>query len=141
MAGGKSRVVGAKAFTAKLRRLTPDAVRQLTKAVEVIASQVQTDAQISITTGAVSGKGHVPSAPGEPPNNDTGGLVAGIVVNVVAPLHRQVASTARYAAAQELGNSRLPERPYMRPAVAKNREGGQKLFRAAVSVVSKGGKL
>lgn len=35
----------------------------------------------------------------------------------------------------------LPERPYMRPAAAKNRESGRKLMRAAVDRVLKGGKL
>lgn len=129
----------------RLRRLTDDMTRELKKAVDEVASSVQADAQISITTGAVSGKGHVPSAPGTPPNNDSGGLANSIKVEHLETLVTQVVVHSPYGAIQELGGTTgrvtLPERPFLRPAAAKNRESGVRRMRFAVDTVLKGGKL
>jgi hypothetical protein len=132
-------------LNAKQKRLTDDMIQALQPAVYAVADLVKTDAQVSITNGAVSGKGHVPSAPGTPPNNDTGDLANGIIVERIGPLAARVVSTAAHGAIQELGGSTgkavLPERPYMRPSAAKNREPGVKLMTVAVDRVLKGGKL
>lgn len=95
---------------------------------------VQIDAQISITTGAVSGKNHVPSAPGEPPNNDTGVLANSIETNLITQTKVEVSANAPYAAAQEFGNDVLPERPYMRPALQKNRGNIARLIKEAIDI-------
>jgi len=91
----------------KIKSLNTEMRRQLATAVETIAKQVQADAQISITTGSTAAKGqHVPSAPGTPPNNDLGGLADGIIINGSSgDLRRQIVSTARYGAIQELGGT------------------------------------
>ena len=47
---------------------------------------IQVEAQLSITRGSVSGKNHVPSKPGEPPNNDTGVLAGNIETNQISTL-------------------------------------------------------
>jgi len=129
----------------KLKTLTPDMEKALTPAIYAIADLVATDAAISITAGAVSGKGHVPSAPGSPPNADTHTLDRSIHVERIGPLVARVVADAPYAAIQELGGTAggvtLPERPFMRPAGAKNRDSGIKLMTAAVDRVLKGGKL
>lgn len=95
---------------------------------------VQQAAQLSITAGAVSGAAHVPSAPGEPPNNDTGVLANSIETNSVGPGKVEVSANAPYAAAQEFGNSRLPARPYMRPALQQNRARIAELIKEAIDV-------
>ncbi|QTH19788.1 HK97 gp10 family phage protein [Rhizorhabdus wittichii] len=129
-----ARIRGAKEHAARLRRLTsPEAQRQIGAALFAAGSQIETDAAISITTGAVSGKNHVPSAPGEPPNADTHVLDRSIETNMVAPLHAQVSANAPYAVELEFGTSKMAERPYMRPATAKNRKAVTQMIRDAVA--------
>lgn len=136
------KVVGAKAHAARLKRLkSASMVREVGKAVYAAADYLSTEAALSITAGAVSGKNHVPSAPGEPPNADTHVLDSSIHTEKTGPLTAQSVADAPYAVDQEFGNSRLPERPYMRPAAAKTRDQAQKLVAAAVKKVVAGGTL
>ncbi len=122
--------------------------RDIGKALFVAAQRVQVESQIYITTGAVSGANHVPSAPGEPPNNDTGGLVSSHETELVAWNHAKVSVRAPYAAALEFGASqnrlvqsgpysgsieiRLEARPYLGPAARSQREPMAKLVAKAV---------
>lgn len=137
-------------------------VRKVGTALFAGGQAIQVEAQISITTGAVSGKGHVPSSPGEPPNQDTGVLADNIETAQVAPLKVEVSSNAPYAAAleegskrkagtaarsfsaeskkqgpvkMEYGDSTIAARPYMAPATAKKREKVTQLVRKAVDDV------
>lgn len=137
------KIGGAKAHAARLKRLSGgEAIGSVGKALFAAGERIQVSAQISITEGAVSGAGHVPSAPGTPPNNDTGRLAGNIETIQAEPLRVIVSSNAPYAAAQEFGNSKLPERPYMRPAVARERKAVTELVRQAVHhVVTKGGTI
>lgn len=132
------KITGADKHQRRLRRLrSPAMVRKVTDALYGVAQDIQVDAQISITEGAVSGKNHVPSAPGTPPNNDTGVLAGNIEAAIVAPLKAEVSSNAPYAAAQELGSpsQNLPERPYLRPAAQRNRPNAERKIAAAVDQV------
>lgn len=95
---------------------------------------VQRTAQLSITAGAVSGAGHVPSAPGEPPNADTHVLDQSIETGQITQTKVEVSANAPYAAAQEFGNSRLPARPYMRPALQAKRARISELIKEAIDV-------
>lgn len=114
---------------------------ELSTAVYAIAAQVEVDAATSITSGAVSGKGHVPSKPGEPPNADTHQLDRSIHVKTVTPLNALVVADAPHAASMELGTSKVAERPYMRPAAQRNKARGQRQMRASVAHVITGGKF
>ena len=126
----------------RVKGLTGEMRRRLSTAVYAIADNVKVDAQISITNGSVSGKGHVPSAPGQPPNNDTGLLADGILVqHQIGSLEARVVSTTPYAADLELGTSKMAERPYMRPAAKANQQTGKAKMRIAVDFVLKGGKV
>lgn len=89
----------------KLKKLTPEIQAALEPVVYAIAAQVQTDAQISLSTGAVSGKNHKPSAPGTPPNTDTGALANSIEVEREGPLLARVVVNSPYGAIQELGGT------------------------------------
>lgn len=108
-------------------------IGEVATALHAVGSLVATEAQISITTGAVSGKGHVPSRPGEPPNNDTGTLANGIVVIQPLPLRVEVRSTAPYAAALEYGTSKMGDRPYLRPARDRSVREAQRIMARAVN--------
>ena len=107
---------GRKAHIARLKKLTSPATTMLVEGALFAGGQkIQVEAQISITTGAVSGKNHVPSKPGEPPNADTHQLADGIITRRVRALTVEVASTAPHARIEwDWGN--VAARPYMRPA-------------------------
>lgn len=129
----KSRMIGGKAHAARLRKLSGEAmVREVGKALFAAGEMIQREAQISITTGAVSGKKHQPSKPGEPPNNDTGVLANNIETTQVAPLVVEVGSNAPYAAALEFGTSKMASRPYMAPARDAKKQEVVQLVRQAV---------
>ena len=100
-------MIGAKAHIARLKKLSgPAMTREVGKALFNGGERIQVEAQTSITAGAVSGKKHKPSAPGDPPNNDTGVLANNIETVQIAPLVVEVSSNAPYAAAQEFGSER-----------------------------------
>lgn len=107
---------GRKAHIARLKKLTSPATLMLVEGALFAGGQkIQVEAQISITTGAVSGKNHVPSKPGESPNADTHQLADGIITRRVRALTVEVASTAPHARIEwDWGN--VAARPYMRPA-------------------------
>lgn len=102
----------------RMRRATSDVYRSLYESGEVIRK----DAADSIKAGAISGPLHVPSAPGEPPNADTHQLDMSIDVRV-NPSKKSVSvvSLAPYSAFLEFGTSKMAARPFMRPALQRNR--------------------
>lgn len=132
---------GAEAHRQRLRNMlmTPTNVERLTQALYVGAKDIADDAALSITAGAVSGKNHVPSAPGEPPNADTNVLANSIEGKIVGPLKAETSADAPYAAAQEFGSESigLPERPYLRPATARMRPGAIKRVIRVVNQIIK----
>lgn len=117
------KVRGVDVHRNRLRRLQSKYLQDpINRALYDSGERVRKDAQDSIRAGAVSGAGHVPSAPGTPPNADTHNLDLSIDVRL-APGRKSVvvAARAHYAAAQEFGTSRIPARPYMRPALQRSR--------------------
>ncbi len=115
-------------------------VDEVGKALYAAGSLIEIEAEISITRGAVSGKHHVPSAPGEPPNRDTGQLDLNIETVRVEPLKVEVSSNAPYSRALEFGNSKMAERPFMRPAAkAKGPEAQRLVSKAVDRVIAEGG--
>lgn len=98
---------------------------------------IKAEAQHLITQGATSGKNHVPSKPGEPPNEDTATLRIGIVVTQPGPLHVRVSSNAPYSGFLEFGTSKMAARPFMGPAARAKRAEVVALVRKAVSVATR----
>jgi len=137
------KITGQKAHKARLKRIRGAAmVREVGKAIFEAGEFLTKEAQISITTGSTSAKGkHVPSAPGTPPNNDSGHLADNIETHRTGDLTAESTSNAEYAAAHEFGNSRLPARPYMQPAADRTRPEAQAKVVRAVKRVVKGGTL
>lgn len=102
----------------RLRRVKTPVLQALYEAGEV----VREDAKQSIRAGAVSGPGHIPSLPGQPPNADTHELDLSLdtIINQ-SRLSVSVVSRAPYGAYLEFGTSRVAARPYLRPALQRNR--------------------
>ncbi|WP_257541030.1 hypothetical protein [Sphingobium sp. CFD-1] len=97
---------GMKAHKARLKRIRgPEMVREIGKAIFVASDLLKVEAQISITTGAVSGRNHKPSAPGTPPNAATHHLSDSIENHKTGPLTAETTSNAEYAAIQEFGGT------------------------------------
>lgn len=137
-----ARIIGDRVHSARLRRIrSPEMVRQVGAALFAGGNAIEVEAELSITRGSISGKGHVASAPGEPPNRDTGVLDGNIETTRTGPLTVEVSSNAPHAAALELGTSKMAERPYMRPAAQKKRKEVERLVGRAVQKVVSGGSV
>ena len=95
---------------------SPRFLAAVTAGLYECADAVRSAAHESISRGSVSGKGHTPSAPGQPPNRDSGHLQAHIETTQPTPMSARVSSEAEYAAPLEFGTSRMEARPYLRPA-------------------------
>lgn len=118
-----------------------DMARVVTGALYKAGQMIEVDAEISITEGSVSGRGHVASRPGQAPNRDTGHLDGNIETTVRASQNPtvHVTSNASYSAALEFGTSKMAERPFMRPATEKNRDKVSDIVAAVVrSQIRKG---
>jgi HK97 gp10 family phage protein len=136
------KITGQKAHKARLGRIRGGAmVREVGKAIYVAADVLSVDAAISITTGAVSGKNHVPSSPGEPPNADTRVLDKSVHSEKAGPLKANSVADAAYAVDLENGTSKMAARPFMAPAAQRTRPKARRLVAEAVKRVARGGTL
>lgn len=119
----KSRITGADKYSKRLAALTSAKLRKdVGRAVYVGADSIRVEARRLIADGAIQGAGHVPSAPGEPPNWDTGVLANNITTQQVGDFVAEATSSAPYAAALEYGTYKMEARPYMAPAASNKRE-------------------
>lgn len=115
-------VKGLNVHRARLARMRRAAKDEVLSALFAAGEKVRADAAESIKAGAISGPGHIPSAPGQPPNADTHNLDLSIDVRLNrASGTVYVIARAHYAAALEFGTSRIEPRPFMRPALQRNR--------------------
>lgn len=131
----RSGIIGVKAHVARLKKLRgPEMTRDVGKALFAAGEMIAVEAQISITAGAVSGKKHIASAPGEPPNQDTGHLAGNIEArHTQSDLVVEVASEAEYSAPLEFGTSRMAPRPFMQPARDAKLKEAQALVQKAIN--------
>lgn len=110
--------------SARLKRMTPALlVPALGEELLAGAEAVVEDTRASILDGAISGSGHIPSAPGEPPNADTHhldqSLRVGDLIETSGTIQTSAINDADYALALEKGTSRMVERPSLGPAVRR----------------------
>lgn len=132
-------VKGTDKHKRRLNSLIHKTAQQVTRGLYIAGQLIELSAEHSITEGSISGAGHIPSLPGEPPNADTRFLDGNIETSVVTqtPPHVRVVSNAPYAAALEFGTSdgRIKERPYMRPATIKHEKDVRNAVATAVARV------
>ena len=76
---------------------------------------------------------HTQSAPNQPPASDTGFLVSNISTEVKSTrdgmIVGKIISAAPYSKFLEFGTTKMTERPFMQPALEKNRHKIKKIFK------------
>lgn len=125
-------VKGTERHIRHLTRIGPRTRTLVGKALFVAGGMIEAEAEVSITAGSVSGKGHVPSAPGQPPNADTRQLDSSIDTIKKGELAVDVISQAPSSAALEYGTHKMAARPFMRPALQKRKVEVDNLIAKAV---------
>lgn len=116
-------IYGNKEHSKRLGWLTKNSAREVARQLYKIGQEIELDAERSITEGSVSGKNHVPSNPGEPPNADTRHLDSNIETELVDFYKPRVTVTskAEYSSALEFGTEKMAARPFMRPALERHK--------------------
>lgn len=128
-------VTGMRAHLRHLDRVIRNVPRLADRELMKGGRRIEKTAKDSIKAGAVSGKHHVPSSPGEPPNADTHVLDRSIHTDRVEAYKVNVIEDAPYSVYQEYGTLYMAARPHMRPASLKERAG---FITAVVSAAQKG---
>lgn len=110
-----------------LKRFVAAVEKYVGPATYAAGDLVADHAKGAIMAGSASGTKtkkhlHVPSLPGQPPNNFTQHLHDNIEVVQENPLKVLVASNAKYSAPLEFGTSKMAPRPFFNPAVAATRK-------------------
>ena len=81
-------------------------------------------------------RSHRASAPNEPPATDTGFLISQITMDVDVKSNGtvvgQVISAAPYSKHLEFGTTQMTERPFMQPALEKNKRKIERLFKKGI---------
>lgn len=127
------KISGSKVHTDRLKKMSGARTKSLTdKALYAAGNLIQVEAQVSITNGAIQGAGHVPSAPYDPPNANTGELHNNIFTVPIGRGRVNVEAVAPYAKFLEFGTSRMIERPFMSPAAKKKSPEAKKLVAEAI---------
>lgn len=133
-----SKFKGLNAHRKRLKALaSPAMTREIEKALFAGGQLIESEAKSSISRGAVSGKGHVPSKPGDPPNYDSGVLSNNLETAKAGVLRVTVSSNAPYSAPLEFGSSRAAARPFLRPARDKQRAAVKALVEDAMNRIVK----
>lgn len=129
--------MSAKSHAARLKRMRN--TEEVVKALYAAGMAIEIEAELSIVSGSISGKGHVPSLPGQPPNADTRLLDSSIETTIESksPPTVHVTSHAPYSAFLEFGTSKMAPREFMRPAAQKKKGEAIALVTRAVSKLSK----
>jgi hypothetical protein len=138
---GAEMIRGLDKHLARVKAITsPRGQQNISRALFVAADEMKAHAQHLITAGSISGKGHIASLPGQPPNADTHILDTNIESYQPAPLVAEVRSEAPYAAAMEFGTSKIAARPYMAPTREAKRGRVKELVEEAINATIRGGK-
>lgn len=134
-----AQIKGAEAHSRRLKSIAQKTAKEVVRALYLAGQEIELEAERSIASGSISGKGHIPSLPGQPPNRDTGFLDTNIETTIVSqnPPTVHVTSNAPYSGFLEFGTARMAERPFMRPAARKKRGKAIAIVRRAVADVVK----
>lgn len=128
-------ITGLKAHLRTLDRITRRPPAEADKALMAGGRRIGKSVKESIIAGAVSGPGHIPSKPGEPPNADTHVLDRSIHVDRIAPYKVNMVEDAPYSVHLEYGTLKMAARPHVRPAAQRERAA---VIAGVVAAVQKG---
>lgn len=116
---------GSEKLLRKLQSLSTGANQEIASALNETAFKINEKMVNSVQESGSSGreytrgnKKHVASAPGSPPNTDTGQLVRSMYVDRATANHlvARIGADAPYAKYLEFGTSRMDARPFLEPA-------------------------
>ena len=136
------KISNLKAFNKKLNKTLQD--NKVKEYVTRGTMMVQNTAKESILKGGTGRtyekyeprRTHTASAPNQPPASDTGFLVSQITMDVDVKSNGtvvgQIISSAPYSKALEFGTTQMTERPFMQPALEKNRRKIERMFKKGV---------
>lgn len=130
----------AKAHSQRLKRMAQRTPQEVARKLYQAGQMLELDMERSITAGSISGAAHVPSAPNNPPNNDTGALVRSIQTRIGGPglvVVEAGGPSAPYAVHLEYGTAKMIQRPFARPATERNRKKIAEMVGEAVSLTVK----
>lgn len=145
MTSVKLEVVGLVEVVKALETYGQRASKQIADAIELTALDVEADAKKSINRGTKSGRTyekfkprrtHRASAPGEAPAGDTGELARRITAEKERELRWSVGADLPYGRYLEFGTMKIAERPWLRPAIERNRGLFRKRIVAAIEKAS-----
>lgn len=108
-------IKGIKSHSDRLRRMARNADHTAQAGLVKAAKRIEDDAKASIVSA-----GGIPSAPGKPPHNQTGALIAGITSGPMGETGARILSSDPASASLEFGRSDAQPRPFLRGAVQKN---------------------
>lgn len=128
---------------ARLARLSSPALFDaLGHALLTSAGSIAEDAAESVRANSISGPGHIPSKPGQPPNADTHDLDESIhvgeLIETPGQIQTAVIADSEHAIWMELGTSTILPRPFLMPATIRGRKGMLQRIVAAFNVYAKG---
>lgn len=146
----KTHMRGADKHLDRLKKIAnrADVIRIAGATVYEGADMVRARAFRLVSEGSISGKGHVASSPGDPPNRNTGELQAGFETAQTGPLRAEFTSSSKHAMPMEFGASirngfgkgiafEVDERPHVRPARDIERPKINRLFERRISQLVK----
>ena len=137
----KSGIKNLKAFQNKLKkRIVENPEKELMHLVQRSTTLVEGTAKESLLKGGTGityqkynpRRQHTASAQGEPPASDTGFLVGSISSNVKkrgTSVVGQIIASGSYAPHLEFGTSTIRPRPFMQPALERNRPKIKRIFK------------
>ncbi len=136
------KITNLKAFNKKLNKTLQD--NKVKEYVTRGTMMVMNTAKESISKGGTGvlykkyepRRSHRASAPNQPPATDTGFLISQITMKVKAHkngiVEGSIISAAPYSKALEYGTTQMTERPFMQPALQKNKRKIQAMFKKGV---------
>jgi HK97 gp10 family phage protein len=137
----KTQIIGDKEVIARLKKASADVKNNLANAITKGAFEVERTAKQSMTG---TGRPHIASRPGQPPAVDTGKLRAsittvpakveptGISTSLVGVRGGSEPDKKNYGHYLEFGTSRIAKRPFLNPALDKQKSLIGKLIETAV---------
>jgi len=130
---------GLEEYKDRIKKAPDKASQGAELAMKAFVVQVKSDVQKSLNIREMSGKSYIPSEPGQPPHKRTGNLYKSVYNSITKLSQFKIQGTVgdnaqsdksyAYPSALEFGTSKMQPRPYLRPAIEKNKNMFVDLFK------------